>query len=402
MIRYCATCLGLVLSLLVGCGGSEQPAPAPTPSPSEKPEPQVESSTSTAPAKATSAAASGGAAQAAVAFNPGMTAMFKPTVPEVVKTDENPVTPEKIALGRMLYYENRISLGQQISCNTCHALDKYGIDPREKNATSEGHDGQFGGRNSPTVYNAAGHIAQFWDGRAADVEEQAQGPVLNPVEMAMPDPEYVIKVLKTIPGYVEAFKKAFPGEADPITYDNYGKAVGAFERKLTTPGKWDQFVNGDMGALSDAEKQGLSTFIATGCITCHMGTYLGGQMYQKVGLIQPWPDQKDQGRFEVTKNEADKMMFKVPSLRNIAKTAPYFHDGSVKDLGEAVRMMAKHQLGKDLSDADVDSIVTFLNALTGQIPVDYIAKPDLPASGPDTPGPQSKVTRAAAQKDSDS
>jgi cytochrome c peroxidase len=336
------------------------------------------------------------------AFNPGLAAIFKPAVPEVVKADANPITPEKIALGRMLYYENRISLSQSISCNTCHALDKYGIDPRTQNATSEGHNGQFGGRNSPTVYNAAGHIAQFWDGRAADVEAQAQGPVLNPVEMAMPDPEYVIKVLKSIPGYVDAFKAAFPGEADPVTYDNFGKAVGAFERKLTTPGKWDQFLGGDTAALSDAEKSGLATFVSAGCITCHMGTYLGGQMYQKTGLIQPWPNQKDQGRFDVTKNDADKMMFKVPSLRNIARTAPYFHDGSVADLGEAVRLMATHQLGKDLSDADVDSIVTFLNALTGQIPVDYIAKPDLPAAGPDTPGPQTKVTRAQAQKDTDS
>ncbi len=317
--------------------------------------------------------------------NPGMLMMFKPAPPaDAIPSPANPLTPEKIDLGRMLYYETRLSKNQQISCNTCHDLANYGVDNKP---VSLGHKNQEGARNSPTVYFAAGHIAQFWDGRAATVEEQAGMPILNPVEMAMPDKDYAIKVLKSIPGYVEAFKKAFPGEAEPITYDNLQKAIGAFERKLVTPSRWQKFLGGDDSALTSQEKQGFNDFIAAGCMTCHMQTYLGGNMYQKLGLVKPWPNQKDQGRFEVTKNEADRMMFKSPSLLNVAKTAPYFHDGSIATLEEATKLMAEYQLGRQLTDAQVDSIVTFLNALTGEIPTEYIKKPDLPPNGPNTPAP---------------
>lgn len=386
MHRITTWLLCMTLTALVGCGKSEPADSAAT----------SESKTNGSTTKQAASAAGSGeksesteqAASDAPPFNMAMVGVFKPPVPEAVTHDDNPLTPQKIDLGRKLYYDTRFSIAQDISCNTCHALDQYGIDPRENNATSEGHAGQFGGRNSPTVYNAAGHIAQFWDGREPDVEAQAKGPVLNPVEMAMPNPEYVIKVLQSIPGYRDAFAKAFPDDDNPINYDNFGKAIGAFERKLTTPGKWDKFVAGDESALSDAEKAGLAEFITVGCTTCHMGTYLGGQLYQKVGLIHPWPNQEDKGRYDVTGNEADKFFFKVPSLRNIAETAPYFHDGSVESLDKAVRMMAHHQLGKELSDAQVDRIVTFLEALTGEIPADYIAKPELPESGPDTPGPK--------------
>lgn len=308
-------------------------------------------------------------------------AMFKPLPAEAAAPD-NELSQARIDLGRMLYFDKRMSKNQQISCNTCHMLDKYGTD----NASfSTGHKGQKGGRSAPTVYNAALHIAQFWDGRAPTVEEQAKGPVLNPIEMAMPDKDHVIKVIKSIPGYADAFKKAFPGDADPITYDNFGKAIGAFERKLLTPSRWDDFLKGKKDALTDAEKKGFETFSTVGCVTCHNGAAVGGHMYQKLGLAKAWPELKDNGRYEATKLEQDKHFFKVPSLRNITETGPYLHDGSVAKLGDMVKKMAEHQIGKEITNEQCASIVTFLKALKGDLPTDYIKEPTLPASGPDTP-----------------
>ena len=295
-------------------------------------------------------------------------------LPADAPNPDNPFTPEKIDLGRMLYYENRMSINEKLSCNTCHDLANFGVD---NEPTSPGHEGKRGARNSPTVYNAALHVAQFWDGRAKDVEEQAKGPVLNPVEMGMPDADYVVKVLRSIPGYHPLFAAAFPGEAEPITYDNVARAIGAFERKLMTPSRFDDFLNGQLDALSDAELAGLEKFLDVGCTTCHMGAPVGGLVYQKLGLVHPY-ETKDPGRYDVTKNEADRYFFKVPSLRNVAKTGPYFHDGSIATLPEAVRLMAWHQLGKELSDADVASIVTFLAALTGRVDEAFVAKPALP------------------------
>ena len=312
-----------------------------------------------------------------------MLAAFAP-LPAAMDSPDNPITDEKVVLGRMLYYDTRLSKNHDVSCNSCHLLDKFGVDGT---ATSTGHRKQQGDRNAPTVYNAAGHIAQFWDGRAATVEEQAKGPVLNPVEMAMADEVSVVAVLASIPGYVEAFAKAFPGKGESLTYDNMAKAIGAFERKLVTPSRWDKYLGGDETALSDDEKAGLAAFFTAGCPTCHTGAYLGGHMYQKAGLVKPWPNQADQGRFNVTKSEADKMFFKVPSLRNIAETGPYFHDGSEPDLGKAVERMADVQLGRKLEAGDTQAIVAFLRALTGEIPGDFIAAPALPESGPKTPKP---------------
>lgn len=306
------------------------------------------------------------------------------TLPAEAVSEKNPVTEEKVKLGRMLYYDERFSLSQTISCNTCHQLDRYGVD---NEPTSPGHKGQRGDRNSPTSYNAAFHVAQFWDGRAADVEEQAKGPVLNPVEMAMPSEAYVLRVIESIPGYTPLFQAAFPGEAKPINYDNFAKAVGAFERRLVTKDRFDAFQNGDASALTPAEQKGLATFMEVGCTTCHMGATLGGQMYQKLGLVKPYPT-TDKGRAAVTKNAADEHFFKVPSLRNVAMTGPYFHDGKVATLDQAVRIMAEHQLGRTLTDEQAASIVAFLGALTGEIPKAYVARPELPASGPTTPKPQ--------------
>jgi cytochrome c peroxidase len=305
-------------------------------------------------------------------------------LPEVMASPKNPITDAKIALGRMLYFDTRLSKNHDISCNSCHLLDKYGVDGKP---VSPGHREQLGARNSPTVYNAAGHIAQFWDGRSADVEEQAKGPVLNPVEMAMPDEKSVVRVLKSIPGYVEAFKAAFPDAKVAVSYDNMALAIGAFERKLLTPSRWDKFLGGDKAALTDDEKRGFNKFVEIGCPTCHTGPYLGGHMYQKVGLVKPWPNQKDLGRFEVTKQETDKMFFKVPSLRNVDKTAPYFHDGSEPSLLASVKTMADHQLARQISDEDASLIVAWFGSLTGDLPTDYIKAPELPPSGKRTPKP---------------
>ncbi|MFE8600953.1 cytochrome-c peroxidase [Archangium violaceum] len=320
------------------------------------------------------------AAQKAV-IDRALLTVFK-ALPARFEDPKNPITAEKVELGRMLYFENRLSKNHDISCNSCHDLNKYGVDGKP---FSPGHKKQLGGRNSPTVYNAGGHLLQFWDGRAPNLEEQAKGPILNPVEMAMPDEARVIETLKSIPGYVTAFQKAFPGEADAVTYNNLGLAIGAFERQLVTPSRFDKYLSGDENALTEAEKVGLKKYMENGCQTCHSGAALGGAM-QKMGLVLPYQS-KDQGRFDLTKKETDRMMFRVPTLRNVSKTAPYFHDGSVKDLQTAVKLMAQHQFGKQITDEDTKHIVTFLDALTGELPKSYIAKPKLPASGPKTPKP---------------
>jgi len=306
------------------------------------------------------------------------------TLPESAETPDRPMTPARVELGRMLYYETRLSLNHGLSCNTCHQLDDFGVD---NEPTSPGHEGVRGERNSPTVYNAAFHVAQFWDGRAADVEEQAKGPVLNPVEMGMPSEDHALRVLKSIPDYEGLFAAAFPEAAgDPITFDHFALAVGAFERGLVTPGPLDDFIGGDLDALSGDQQAGLELFLDLGCTTCHMGANLGGTLYQKLGLVEPY-ETEDTGRQQVTGNEADKYFFKVPSLRNVAETGPWLHDGSITDLGEMVRIMARHQLGRQLDDEQVRLLVAFLESLTGRIDEGYVAQPTLPASGADTPGP---------------
>jgi cytochrome c peroxidase len=327
---------------------------------------------------------SGSTTTARVTVEPTDLVFFKP-LPEQFPSDKNPITEPKVKLGRILFYENRFSIGQDLSCNSCHDLANYGVDNQP---TSFGHKKQRGARNSPTVYNAGGHIAQFWDGRAATLEDQAKGPILNPVEMAMPSDAAVLTVLKSIPEYEKLFKAAFPDDKDPINYDNVAKAIGAFERQLVTPGRWDKFLTGDPMALTDAEKAGFLKFVKTGCPTCHNGPAVGGALFQKLGVINPYPHQADLGRYAVTKNDVDKMFFRVPSLRNIAKTAPYFHDGSIPTLEAAVKAMGFHQLGQQLKEDDINSIVTFLKALTGEIPASYIKKPDLPASTAKTPKPK--------------
>lgn len=289
------------------------------------------------------------------------------TSPELFQT--------RVDLGRMLYYDTRLSVNDTISCNSCHQLDRFGVDGEP---TSPGFDGTRGGRNSPTVYNASVHFVQFWDGRAADLEEQAKGPVLNPVEMGMADAETVEAKIRAVEGYQPLFAAAFPGEEQPITYDHIADAIGAFERTLLTPAPFDAYLGGDLAALTEEQRAGLDTFVNTGCIACHVGAGVGGTMYQKMGLANAY-EMEDVGRFEVTGNESERFFFKVPSLRNIEHTGPYFHDGSIATLEEAVSLMAHHQLNKDLSEEEVSSIVAFLKSLSAEPDAEHIAPPELPS-----------------------
>jgi cytochrome c peroxidase len=305
-------------------------------------------------------------------------------LPTVVSSPTNPLSEDKIALGRMLYYEPRLSKGQDVSCNSCHLLDAYGVDGKK---VSSGHQQQTGTRNSPTVYNSAGFFALMWDGKFASVEDQAKGPMLNAVEMAGA-PKRIEEVLASIPEYVTAFGKAFPGEKNQVSFDNVAKAIAAFERKLFTPARWEKFLAGEKSALSDAEKRGFNTFVEVGCPTCHFGPYVGASMFQKLGLVKAWPYTRDRGRYELTQKNEDYMVFRVPSLRNVAMTGPYLHDGSLTSLDEVVKMMARHQIGKEITDDQAASIVDWLKSLTGDLPRDYIQKPELPPNGKRTPGPQ--------------
>ncbi|RMG08740.1 MAG: hypothetical protein D6731_21215 [Planctomycetota bacterium] len=306
-------------------------------------------------------------------------------LPEVAPAPaDNPLTDAKVKLGQMLYFDARLSKNHDVSCNSCHLLDRFGVDGEP---TSRGHRGQRGGRNAPTTLNAALQFAQFWDGRAANVDEQAKGPILNPIEMAMPSEDAVVGVLRSIPGYAPLFQAAFPSASgSSITYDNLAKAIGSFERKLMTPGRFDAFMEGELDALSPEEVEGLKTFRSVGCIQCHNGPLLGGRSYEKIGKVVPYPTQ-DRGRAEVTGSASDEFVFKVPQLRNVARTGPWFHDGKVGSLEEAVRLMGKHQLGQELSTEQVQSIVTFLKALEGKVPPALATAPELPPSGPTTPAP---------------
>jgi cytochrome c peroxidase len=320
----------------------------------------------------------------AAAIDPASLAPFAP-LPEAVPAAQGPASAALVDLGRMLFYEPRLSKNQKISCNSCHDLAKYGVDGE---ATSDGHKGQKGDRNSPTVFNAAAHFAQFWDGRAPDVEAQAKGPVLNPVEMAMPAESKVVAVLTSMPEYVEAFTRAFPDDPRPVTYDNMARAIGAFERKLMTPSRWDALLKGDQNALTPEEKLGFQTFVDSGCQMCHSGALLGGTSFQRIGAVKEFPRATDPGRMKVTHDAADKAVFKVPSLRNVEKTGPYFHDGATATLDQAIKDMAEYQLNRPLTDQQVAQIAEFLKVLTGTIDPEYIKPPVLPKSTAKTPKPE--------------
>lgn len=286
---------------------------------------------------------------------------------------EENISQEKIDLGKKLYYDKALSKNGTISCNSCHNLATYGVDNKY---LSEGDTKQLGDRNSPTVIYASLHSMQFWDGRAKNVEEQAKGPLLNPVEHSIPDAAFLEKKLRAMPEYQALFKKVYPKDKEPITFDNLANAIGAFERKLNPKSKFDDYLDGNESALNDQEKKGLSSFMENGCITCHSGPALGGQMFQKFGVYGDYAKltgskKVDNGLFDLTKKEGDKFLFKVPGLRNVEKTAPYFHDGSVSSLNEAIKMMGKLQLNKDISDEDAKNMAAFLKTLTADVDAKY-------------------------------
>jgi len=292
-------------------------------------------------------------------------------------SEKNVSTPTKIRLGHTLYFDKQLSKDGNISCNSCHNLETFGVDNLPN---SPGDAGKNGDRNSPTVLNAALHTTQFWDGRAKDVEEQAGMPILNPIEMAIPNESFLIDRLSRNETYKKLFSEAFPNQQNPINYENLRIAIASFERELVTPSRFDNYLNGDTKALTLQEKKGLSSFINVGCTTCHSGEALGGNMFQKFGVHKNyWELTKckiiDEGKFKVTTSESDKYVFKVPSLRNIEKTHPYFHDGSISSLEKAVEIMAIAQLNYNLSKDEKNNIVAFLKTLTGSIPAVYQKAP---------------------------
>lgn len=312
-----------------------------------------------------------------------------PDTPPVPK--DNPITAEKVQLGKQLFFDPRLSKDGTLSCNSCHNVMASGTDNRP---VSVGVNAQKGGRSAPTVWNAAFLTTQFWDGRAATLEDQAKGPILNPIEMGMPDPKTAVNRIKNIPGYVKQFENVF-GSKDPVTYDNIAKAIATFERTLITPDSpFDQYVKGDKTALSDQAKRGMQLVESVGCTSCHTGVNFAGptNLSMGEGFFQKFPVYpgskyeknykltEDLGLQTVTKKDEDKNVWRVPTWRNVALTAPYFHNGSVGTLDEAVRVMGKTQLNKELKDKEVKDIVAFLNSLTGEFP--KISMPRLP----ETPG----------------
>ncbi|OHB25469.1 MAG: cytochrome C peroxidase [Desulfuromonadaceae bacterium GWC2_58_13] len=316
---------------------------------------------------------------------------FKPIPTTPPQFAGNPATPDKLLLGRMLYFEPRLSASSLISCQTCHNVGLAGADMQE---TSTGHGWQKGPRNAPTTFNAVFNQAQFWDGRAKDLAEQAKGPVQASVEMNN-TPEQVIATLRSLPEYVELFKKAFPKDKEPLTFDNMALAIEDFEATLLTPDSpFDRYLKGDLKALSDTEEEGLELFINKGCVGCHSGTNIGGTGYFPFGVVEkPASDilpLDDTGRFKVTNVAADEYVFRSPSLRNIALTPPYFHSGKVWKLLDSVRIMGSAQLGISLSESDAAQITAFLKTLTGEQP--RIEHPVLPPQQDDTPRPVLSTT----------
>ncbi len=313
-------------------------------------------------------------------------ALFKP-LPDSSALENTALTPERVALGKALFYETRVSSDGRQGCVSCHNPAYHGGDSLP---LSMGIHGKVLPRNAPTVFNTSLLVAQHYGGNRASVEEQAVKALTSPVAYGNATYEQAEKKLVQL-GYQPWFDKAFPGQAKSVSVQNWGIAIGAFERTLLTPAPFDRYLKGDSKALSAQAKQGLKTFIETGCAGCHSGVTVGGQSFQKFGITQDYwlltgSTEKeafkgyDKGRFQDTKNEADAFMFKVSQLRNVAMTPPYFHDGSVATLPQAVRVMAQLQLGKQLSDTQVADIVSFLESLTGEVPADFAKAPALPVA----------------------
>ncbi len=319
---------------------------------------------------------------------PAATTATAAPAPEPLTALETPeVNMEKVALGRRLFHDTRLSGDGTLSCASCHALDHGGAEPKR---TSTGIRGQIGPINAPTVLNAGLNFRQFWDGRAADLAEQAAGPVANPIEMGA-SWDQVVANLGQDESYESAFAALYP---DGITQANVTNAIAEYERYLVTPSPFDRYLRGDRDAIPELARAGYETFKSVGCVACHTGQNVGGTMYQKMGLVRDYfadrgePTDADLGRFNVTHAESDRHFFKVPSLRNIALTAPYLHDGSRQTLEEVVQVMGRYQLGRELTDEQVRQIVAFLNTLTGELPEHARPEPTATPTPGDAPAAQ--------------
>lgn len=283
------------------------------------------------------------------------------TLPDRMLGGEND-TPAMVELGEELFHSTALSVNQTQSCQSCHQLESAGVD---RLPFSPGALGTTGSRNTPTVLNAGLHKAQFWDGRVQTLEEQALGPILNPAEMAMPSEEAVLERLRNSP-LREKFEAAFPDDAQPVTMGNFVAAIASFQRTLISSDRFDAFQAGNFDALTAEEKHGLRTFMKSGCTSCHNGPLLGGHMFQKLGIVNRYDNEADIGREALTNRARDRFVFKVPALRNVAQTAPYFHDGAIESLPEAVERMAWLQLGYEIPNEDRDAIVAFLKSLSDE------------------------------------
>jgi cytochrome c peroxidase len=286
--------------------------------------------------------------------------------------------PHQVTLGRFLFHDKRLSPKREIACSGCHRLTRFGVDGKP---TGIAVGGSRGARRTPSVFNTATHIAQFWAGRVPNAQAQVAEPITNPVKMAASHELVLVETLGRVPRYVELFRLGFPNDDRPISLRNVAEAIEAFERGLVNNSRWDRFAAGDESALTFEEKYGLRVFLQSGCAACHTGPQVGGTMYQQVGLAYPWPNQKDKGPAAGTSSAADRPVLKVPSLKNVAETAPYFHDGATSNLEAAIRMMGHHQLGIELSKHDVSAIAAWMRALTGEIDANYVAAPELPPEG---------------------
>ncbi len=305
-----------------------------------------------------------------------------PPLPKNAGTADYPITPERVRLGQMLFFDPRISDDGTMSCSRCHQPSLYATDALPRSIAVHGHPLP---RNAQTILNASIHTTMHWDGRFANVEEQAKNSLVGP-GFGNPDFPTAMARIKAIPGYAPMFRAAFPEEAEPINEANWGKAIGAYERTLIAPSRFDDYLSGKTEAISASERKGLQTFIETGCVECHKGPGVGGNGFRKFGVFADYRTQTgssgaDKGRFEVTNNPGDVDRFKIPGLRGVALTPPYFHDGAVNELAKAVRIMAKVQLDTDLAEADVNAIVDFLASLTGSPPEGFERPPLLPAGG---------------------
>ncbi len=299
-----------------------------------------------------------------------------------------PITPAKVAnpmlveLGKKLYFDPRLSKSGFISCNSCHNLSMGGSDNLK---SSIGHNWQKGPINSPTVLNSSMNVAQFWDGRAATLKAQAGGPIANPGEMAFTH-ELAVSVLGTIPGYVNEFDRVF--KTRRIDIDQVTTAIATFEETLVTPNsRFDKWLQGNWKAISLDEQEGYELFKSSGCTMCHNGPAAGGASFRKMGVVEPYQtDNPAEGRVAVTGKDADRFNFKVPTLRNVELTYPYFHDGAADTLAESVEVMGRIQLGRRYAPDETAKIVAFLKTLTGEQPV--LTMPLLPPSSDLTPRPE--------------